>query len=284
MKILCLHGMGTSGAIFEAQTSAFRSKLDPSRFTFDFIDAPFPSPPAFGVEVFFPPPNYTFWTGIDPVSVLETHQWLSALFASRAPYDAVMCFSQGCSLISSFILHHNNERPEEALPFKGAIFICGGLPLQILGDLGLPVPERAWDINAKSGKQLAEVAASASGEIEKLLKTKNGTGNLRQGLWDNTDDLSHDVTNRNFPDDPSDVFGLDMEAFPEGLKIGIPTVHLFGIKDPRYPASIQLAHFSRAAKRRTFEHGGGHDIPRTTVVSNQIAELIVWLEEQIELE
>jgi hypothetical protein len=181
------------------------------------------------------------------------------------------------------MVHHNNEHPEQALPFKGAIFVCGGLPLQILTDLGLPVSERAWEINARSGTVLARVAASASEEIGKLLEAKNGPGIVRQGLWDKTEHLEHDVGKTTFPDDSSDVFGLDIEAFPEGLRIGIPTVHVFGIKDPRYPASIQLAHFSKEEKRRTFDHGGGHDIPRTTVVSNRIAELVVWLEEQIEL-
>jgi hypothetical protein len=186
-------------------------------------------------------------------------------------------------VISSFVVHHNNEHPEQALPFKGAIFVCGGLPLQVLTDLGLPVSERAWEINARSGTVLARVAASASEEIGKLLAVKNGPGSVRQGLWNRTEHLEHDVAKTTFPDDSSDVFGLDIEAIPEVLRIGIPTVHVFGIKDPRYPASIQLAHFSKEKKRRTFDHGGGHDIPRTTVVSNRIAELVVWLEEQIEL-
>ncbi|KAL2048880.1 hypothetical protein ABVK25_010832 [Lepraria finkii] len=131
MRFLCLHGMGTSGAIFSAQTSAFRSKLDPQKYTFDFVDAPHESGPAWGIEAFFPPPNYTFWQSIDPGNIAEAHQWLfSHIDQQREPYDAVLCFSQGCAVVSSLILHHNNEHPEQPLPFKAAVFICGGVPLR----------------------------------------------------------------------------------------------------------------------------------------------------------
>jgi hypothetical protein len=61
----------------------------------------------------------------------------------------------------------------------------------------------------------------------------------------------------------------------------IPTVHIYGIKDPRYPASIQLAHFSNENNRKVFDHKGGHEIPRTTIVSQTIAGMVEWLGEQV---
>lgn len=191
-----------------------------------------------------------------------------------------MCFSQGCALISSFIVYHNNETPDEPLPFRGAIFISGGIPLQMLADLGMFIPKKAWAINDATGKQLQEIAGSAGAEIKALMAA--GRNSKHKGLWDKTELLQHDIRDQNFTTDPSDVFGLDITRFPEGIKISIPTVHVYGIKDPRYPASVQLAHFSSAERRQVFDHGGGHEIPRTTVVSEKIASLIKWLEQQIE--
>lgn len=48
-----------------------------------------------------------------------------------------MCFSQGCDIAASLAIKHQNETPHEPLPFKGVFFICGGLPLYALEDIGL---------------------------------------------------------------------------------------------------------------------------------------------------
>ena len=94
-------------------------------------------------------------------------------------------------------------------------------------------------------------------------------------LWDEVpaEDLDHDPTD---PPLSSDVYGLDFNSFPEDLKIKIPTVHVYGAKDPKYVASMQLVHFCEETRRKTFDHGGGHDVPRRTGVSERIAELVEW--------
>ena len=72
------------------------------------------------------------------------------------------------------------------------------------------------------------------------------------------------------------MYGLDFTTFPEDLKIRIPTVHVYGAKDPKYVASLQLVHFCQEGRRRVFDHGGGHDVPKATGVSDRIAELVEW--------
>ncbi|PKX98022.1 putative EF-hand calcium-binding domain protein [Aspergillus novofumigatus IBT 16806] len=57
------------------------------------------------------------------------------------------------------------------------------------------------------------------------------------------------------------------------FKVGIPTVHVYGSKDPRYAAGVQLSGICEPGKRRVFDHGGGHEIPRTDRVSRTIADL-----------
>lgn len=94
-------------------------------------------------------------------------------------------------------------------------------------------------------------------------------------LWDEipADDLEHDPSET---PPSSDVYGLDLNFFPEDLKIKIPTVHVYGAKDPKYVASVQLVHLCEENRRRTFDHGGGHDVPKRTNVSERMAELVEW--------
>ncbi|KAL8765565.1 MAG: hypothetical protein Q9209_007396 [Squamulea sp. 1 TL-2023] len=260
MKFLCLHGKGTSAAIFKSQSTSFRTKLDPS-FTFDFVDGFLASSPAAGIDLFYPPPYYSFWNTSAISDVRKAHSWLRNLLARDGPYDGVMCFSQGCSLIASFCLYHQAETPDEPLPFKAAIFICGGAPMQALEDLGIEVSQEARDVDTKSSKALATQAST-----EAILKS---------GLdrWENT----HAATSGlDATLDPSNVFGLDFTTMPSHLRIKIPTVHIYGNKDPRCPASLQLSHFSDPRLTKTYDHGGGHDVPRRSDVSERIAQLVEW--------
>ncbi|KAH8879441.1 hypothetical protein GQ53DRAFT_672033 [Thozetella sp. PMI_491] len=270
MRFLCLHGMGTSGLIFKSQTVAFRSKLDKS-FQFDFVDAPFESAPAPGIQVLFRSANYTWWPEPTINGVRRAHKWLTDYIEANGPYDAVCCFSQGCSLISTFLLYHYREKPHEPLPFKAALFICGGVPLQVLEDLQLPVTQKAWEIYEDTSKLLTKKAGALAKWAANPEMIKPGVG-----LWESTEDLLHHPDIR--PND-SDVFGLNFTQFPQDIRIKIPTVHVYGAKDPRWPHGVQLARF--CDNRREFDHGGGHDIPRSTDVSLAIAELVRHLEQQI---
>ena len=198
---------------------------------------------------------------MDVKAVKRAHAWLLDILDRDGPYDGVMCFSQGCSLISSFCLYHQAETPNEPLPFRVAIFICGGPSYQVLEDLGIEVSQEAWDMNNSSGKALAQQASS-----DAILKS---------GLdrWVSADGV---FANGESKIDPANVFGLDFTKMPQHLRIKIPTVHIYGCKDPRYPSSLQLTQFSDPKLRKTYDHGGGHDVPRKTDVSEDIARLVEW--------
>ncbi|KAL2847785.1 serine hydrolase FSH [Aspergillus pseudoustus] len=273
-RILCLHGHGTSGSIFKTQTASFRSKL-PS-YTFDFPSAPFPSKPSPGIESIFPDiPTYTWYPEPTPSALRAAHAWVRQYARENGPFDAVMCFSQGCSLIGSMALYHARDRHNgiidvdvEPLPFHSAIFICGGVPLWALEDLGLPVPERAHALSKTTGTLLTSTAGKITLFARDVSQIQRGVG-----LWDgNGAHLLHDPDPAARPA-RSDVFGLDYTSFPEWARITIPTVHVYGAKDPRWPAGIQLAEF--CADRSELDHGGGHDIPRSTWVAEGIAGLVV---------
>ena len=151
------------------------------------------------------------------------------------------------------------------------------MPLTVVSDLGLPVSAEAWEINNRTSRELSEKSGAMGANLEAIT---NGSRPQSQGLWDNPDALGHGSF-KGFPADRTNVFGLDYTKFPDEMRIGIPTAHVYGRKDPSYPSSMQLAHFCDEGKRNVLDHGGGHDIPRTMVVTERIVELVRWLERMI---
>ncbi|KAH7035551.1 uncharacterized protein B0I36DRAFT_93944 [Microdochium trichocladiopsis] len=428
MKFLCLHGAGTSGAIFKAQTAAFRARLPLGRHSFEFIDGPHELstsklPGGAGLDSgsgsgsgsdgrllpispFFPPPYYTFLRSytdqeeLDAAPEYVLSHILREVKATGIPYDACLCFSQGAAVVAGLLMRHAteveaariaaaaaaaaencsrndgqcaDERHEEnnaaatteaanpnkrcravtppppPPPFKAVLFICGGPPLPILESLGPPgaaagiqVSQKAWDITAMTGEDLARKTRLMGEQLRQILARNSpsfsssssspllpGTAAARdQGKplpppgsrpfkspWDDLSTLSHDAQGiisgnkhqdprqlpTSFPLNPlqaqpttaesdegrhnhhlADVYGLDLRPpLPASAKISIPTAHVYGVKDPRYPAAIQLALFCDPACRRVFDTRAGHEIPRDKAVSDEIADMIAWLEDTV---
>lgn len=214
-------------------------------------------------------------------AIHSAHAWLDDYLGAHGPYDALMGFSQGCLLIASYLMHRARDLDASSssslspLPFRGAIFVCGGLSFTSLAALGVVIPPKALDIEKRSIEAL-----HAKTRLFRELASQPDQIQRGVGLWDDTSTLVHEL-GAPLPGD-DDVFGMDFSPagdLSEDLFLTMPTVHIYGSHDPRYPAALQLAHASRV--RRMYDHGGGHDIPRTTEVSEQIAGLISQLARDI---
>ncbi|CAK3733238.1 Hypothetical predicted protein [Lecanosticta acicola] len=282
MRILCLHGAGTSAEIFKSQTSALRWKLDETEYKFDFLDAPHPWKPGPGVGPFFDGPYYSWWTDWNENGVkAAVDELLKYLKAQDEPYDALMGFSQGCHLIAMAIMWHQKDFPGEPLPFKGAIFLCGGVPLYVL-EKWIHVPEETKRIIRESGDALTNVRAQTPLKVEKMLQTgeRSSLWDMPTALWDGKDEKIGPTW-----DTPSftktNVFGLDVSNLPQHVQIDIPTFHVYGHKDPMCTASLILSNLCREDRRQVYDHGGGHDIPRPSWVSEDLAGGIRRVKERI---
>jgi pimeloyl-ACP methyl ester carboxylesterase len=189
----------------------------------------------------------------------KLHQYL--INPVNDTYDGVVCFSRGCLLIASYIWFRQTDKPSEPLPYKAVMFVCGGPVLSVLEELGMSISDTAREWDRRTKLALRERASKAA--IMKWGKdrwiTPGGNGDS---------DLHLDPS---APVDPSDVFGLDITQMPRQLQIGIPTLHVYGRVDPRLPASMQLVYLSDPAKRLTYQHEGGHNIPRSSAAAAGIA-------------
>ncbi|OOQ91704.1 putative EF-hand calcium-binding domain protein [Penicillium brasilianum] len=253
MKVLCLHGRGTSGAIFRSQTSSFRSRFADQDIEFDFLDGPYECSAAAGVDLFYDPPYFSWWKGDTVDDVRAAIAQLNEYIAENGPYDAVMMFSQGCVLGSAALLLHQEETPHLPAPFKAAIFICGGPSMPVLEELGFHVSAKARERDVLSRNALTQQAGN-SAILAQGAKRWTGLESLNGGLSE--DELRSEI------------------ECP--FRIDIPTVHIYGSKDPRYAAAMHLSAICLPERRRTYNHEGGHDIPRSKEVSDSIADLIRW--------
>mgnify|MGYP002717973311 FL=1 len=232
--------------------ATFRAKL-PDDIQFDFIDGPFKSDAAAGIDIFYNPPYYSFWENDSVDSIRATYDWLTDHIAKNGPYDLALMFSQGCVLGSSALLFHQEETPHLPPPFKAAIFVCGGASLSVLEEMGFHVSAEARERDRASRAALAQQATS-SAVLAQGANRWTGLKTLDSGLSE--DELRKEITSP--------------------YRINVPTVHIYGSKDPRWAAGVHLSGICEPSKRRTYDHGGGHEIPRTAVVSNSIAELFQW--------
>lgn len=178
---------------------------------------------------------------------------VNTYIAQNGPYDAAMMFSQGCVLGSAVLLLHQEETPHLPAPFKTAIFICGGPAMTVLEELGFHVSARARERDVASRNALA-LQAGNSAILSQGASRWTGLDSLNDGL-------SEDQLRR------------EIEC---PFRVAIPTVHVYGSKDPRYAAGVHLSGICLPENRRTFNHEGGHEIPRSPVVSDSIANLVRW--------
>lgn len=301
VRILGLHGYGTSGSIFSSQTckhtftvicdwfsislgqsgilclspytynrsriASFRRFLqdddgDGDTFEFDFADGPLNSSPAAGIELFYNPPYYCWWQPDATIQEMaEARDRLKLYLKTHGPYDGVIMFSQGCTLGSSLLLDHFKETPQDPPPFKFAIFICGGPSLTQL--------ETEFGFTIEPEFWEVDLAS------RKALAQRAGTAAI---LAQGSDRWKNDVN------DLTDLSVKELMQMVRGAyQINIPTVHIVGSKDPRNLAGHQLHAISHPEMRRIYEHEGGHDIPRSQATSATIARLVRWVSSPITL-
>ncbi|KAF6235125.1 hypothetical protein HO173_006752 [Letharia columbiana] len=160
-SILCLHGSGTSAAIFSAQTRRLRSALRPY-FDLIFVDAPIPSPPGPGVLPFFSDsgPYYKWFspttTTTTTTTTVEARQRTTSEIAAVtaaierglakqgrrvAEMAGVLGFSQGTVAAALLLwLGRGGEGGWAGLRF--GVMLCGGCRADVVGMIGdrLAVP------------------------------------------------------------------------------------------------------------------------------------------------
>ncbi|KAI0430380.1 serine hydrolase FSH [Xylaria sp. FL1042] len=247
MKILCLHGREQSGKIFQAQLSAVINVVQhaETKVSFEFADAPIQCAKSSldGQAV------YKFFDASIITEICMAHEWLARKLTADGPYDGVIGFSQGATLVSSHLLYRQWYNYDDTTPFKFAIFISGSLSLVVLKDLGVPVPVAAERVVEETELRRQADLGPFSPHVSLA----------RQAIF-NSDDC----------------FGLNLNRVPLELKIRIPTIHIWGVDDPGFPTSVHLAGLCDPYIRKIYTHGGAHEIPQETGDIQELGQLFLW--------
>ncbi|KAI0882900.1 serine hydrolase FSH [Annulohypoxylon maeteangense] len=253
MKVLCLQDGGRNKKAFKANLDFLLGKLRDLNNTvllFDFFNNPLKCSNLPMEDSSHLKPHHLILSDQEYVkNIRKASEQLGNKLDSDGPYDGVIAFSQGAVVVSSFLLYR--QWYDDGLPpaFKFAIFVSGGISLQVLKDLGVPIPEEAENAVSEATLQRNQELGPLSAHVTKA----------RRAVF-NSDDC----------------FGLNLNRIPLELKIRIPTVHIWGEKDPLFPSSIHLTGLCDPYIRKIYTHSGGHEIPQEESELVQIVPLIEW--------
>ncbi|PVH93386.1 hypothetical protein DM02DRAFT_696173 [Periconia macrospinosa] len=123
MHFLCLHGHGTSAAVFKTQTATIRYELG-KHHTYDFVQGSHPAEMAPGLEAISNPntQHYCYFQLDSPSDFINALDQLDKYMASEGPFDGVMAFSQGAGLAAMYIVRsHLDGKPP---PFRCAVLLA----------------------------------------------------------------------------------------------------------------------------------------------------------------
>ncbi|KAK1977275.1 DUF341 domain protein [Colletotrichum cereale] len=118
MRILCLHGVGSSGAICESQFGPFLRAADPS-YEFVFVDGPEPSIRGPGMGPHLQGPFFSHTAGYAPSQMKDAIKNLEITIEELGPFDGVLGFSQGAALALAYI--HDEQARGRLAPFCFAL-------------------------------------------------------------------------------------------------------------------------------------------------------------------
>ena len=112
--------------------ASLRYELGESEHEYEFVNGALLWPPARGIQDVFGEHTacYSYFDGSSPASVLEAIRSLEDLVLIHGPFDGVIGFSQGAVLAATLLVvaHADAERGPRKMPFRCAVFLCGGLP------------------------------------------------------------------------------------------------------------------------------------------------------------
>ncbi|SMQ54214.1 unnamed protein product [Zymoseptoria tritici ST99CH_3D7] len=257
VRILCLHGTGSSGAIFESQTAALRAML-PSHWEWFFINAELECGAHPELADFYPGPYYTPVAVPTVKSIAHFHDWCLDLVAEEGPFDGCMGFSAGACQLLGLMLKLQKDQPCQQPLFRFLILIAGNIPFSGDEQEGIDVTD--WiSFHREPCANLDELVAFNDWARE--------NPDQRPDIMDPTGihpslvPLLEECRTGEYARDRYVTRFLHPEVCK--LRLDLPTVHVHGQADHLYEGAKGMAELCAPAQREICTHAGGHEIPRT---------------------
>ncbi|KAK0702402.1 serine hydrolase FSH [Lasiosphaeris hirsuta] len=295
LRVLCLHGMGANSRIFKEQfckltiipipkilennvspepTAPVRSLLS-SEYIFTFLDGLETCTPPSEISDFYAGPYLCWYKSPCAHKVAQAHKRILAFMRSEGPFDVILGFSQGASIAASLLVHHQLDNPPSTPPlFRAAIFICSPLPFSrclsygynTRGYFGLRATIKG--VESRPAKVPDYLIPQDNEYFDYFLKPEIGHWPESDSSTEEDDD-DYDNQDRfcSTVHKGCRKLGVTLyyqmfHASVDDVQIPIPTAHIYGRSDPWRPHSVDLIGLCDIGKVRTYQHDGGHEIPR----------------------
>ncbi|PNY29659.1 Uncharacterized protein TCAP_00427, partial [Tolypocladium capitatum] len=271
MRILCLHGVGSSGIICESQLHPFIRACDPS-YEFIFVDGPAPSDRGPGMGAFLDGPFYSHTNGYDPGSMASAIEHLETIIDESGPFNGVLGFSQGAALALSYM--HLQQTRNEPIAFKFALCFSSVIPCSADEDFGEGVIQRLCPLRLNLdgiGSMSVEMQTDEETLFNDLLRRTVIPAQENNSLLPNYDMAVY--TRGDFSKAPR-----LMHPNLTRHKIRVPTVHITGKRDADFMRNMADAARGLCDEKtlKKLEHNGGHQPPQKDAEVKAAIRAMEW--------
>lgn len=218
---------------------------------------------------------YCYYSAFDPANVKKAHEMLSEVIEEEGPFDGILGFSQGGSLAIAYLLQHEIDHPDEAVPFKFAAIFSSIISF---------TPDERYCEEIIQNLTEAEFRALSRFPDSDFEVLSPGARTLFESM---AEALSAGQKGGFLPSHPDeDVFQrgeasmIPRVIHPDLLKqrIRIPTIHVVGKEDnPLMIRQSELMYrVCDPAVSKWLEHSGGHDVPRKIQDAKAAVKALEW--------
>lgn len=272
-RILCIHGAGSSGAIFRIQSRKIHYALR-NDFRFIFAQAPFKSLAGPGIHPVFEGagPFYRWHcdsSASDAFDITDSEiaterrivrEYLEKILSDDdgAPFVGIMAFSQGTRVATGLLLDQRRQRGHNDLPpLRFAILLCGTYPPPPLADVPNPFADISLvpvdDRLTPCPERLHFSTDSTATSSEPIINSATASPQLSQSS-------NCDKT-------------LETESC---CRLCIPSVHVHGLQDPWLPEGrALLTNYYEAEGATVLDFQGGHHVPTAQKDIDKIVRAIL---------
>jgi hypothetical protein len=291
MRILCLHGYGTSPDVMKYQMSPLIKQCDPS-WEFYYLPGNLECPldPGelivhtisvtfcvvlilmVGIAPAVPGPYLCYSADLDPTSMRGAHALVKETFDNEGPFDGVFGFSQGAAVLLAYLLEQITIYPEKPLPVRFGIF-CSSIPILATDPayyqpiLSILSPEDQQRLRSARDDQLDQLKGPARVAIKSLV-----------GAIDALEPVTRRSRSSFLDRQPLEIPCVLHPALYKA-RLPIPTLHVRGRNEPSAlkERSVLSESFCLPRWRRTFEHSAIHDIPRSMADIKGMVSSMEWV-------
>ncbi|KAF6816719.1 hypothetical protein CMUS01_12230 [Colletotrichum musicola] len=269
MRILALHGVGSSAKILESQLVGFMRSVDAS-YEFVLVDGPVPSHRGPGMSPALTGPFYSHTTGYSPSEIEAAHHHIAATVDELGPFDGILGFSQGASVALSYIYHQqiNGEEPD----FKFAVLFSSVVPFSADQSYCEAEIDELCTYR-RTGTTFRDLAPKQQVFNDCLVRTFQSALKIGAVLPEFNQDFFRDA-------------GTDVPRVLHPMllseRIRIPTVHVSGRRDFPFMHDMHEVGYQMCDARlsKKLHHSGGHHPPKKDSEIKAVVRAMEWAIDQ----